>query len=369
MMRTIVLAVICVLIGSSLTDARRLRRSADLALTVDPSTVFQNETAEVTISCQPPELDDVFQVMLIFLNYRGADDLSSSPFVQQNSKGSRILASGNITDRLTAEGNVQGVDEEGPSFLTVTISEPEASDSGHFSCRFVYLDTSFDVKQLTAEKEFTVIPPNVTEVVEIVPEPETTTAFFVEEEEEVCNCSTIREEIDDLRNTLVVENAELKALLREKAAVVPAPVVVTGSGVDASCQASFSARLSVRGIPMVDGSTIPFNQAVSNKGGKFNPGSGVFTAPCDGQYFFSLTIRSYQWMDRGKVEGAIVANGVSQARTNVFLDHDSQHYESAGATAVVTLSAGQEVKVIVSTTSSGQILGGEYSVFSGFFLF
>ena len=48
----------------------------------------------------------------------------------------------------------------------------------------------------------TVQQPNVTEVLEILPVPvivEPVEVFQVEEVEEVCNCSTIKEEIDELR--------------------------------------------------------------------------------------------------------------------------------------------------------------------------
>lgn len=58
-----------------------------------------------------------------------------------------------------------------------------------------------------------------------------------------------------------------------------------------------------------------------------------------------------------------------QVRTSVFIDTAIDNYQSASNGVVLTLKKGQEVKVVVDTTSAGEFVGAEYSVFSGFFLF
>lgn len=357
--------VLCLLIAATLTQAARLRRSAALELTASPGDAVETETGEVVVSCQPPALDDLYLAIVLFISHKGADG-GSSLIAQVLPSGPAIMATGNITQRLSAEGSL-----EEPVALTVTLSEPQVSDSGDYSCRFVYMDNEFNINTMTADTALNVEAPNVTvPVVEMVVEPEVVIPVEVFEEEEICNCSTIRaelqEEINEIKDSLLIQKAELRALMAQKPVVAP---VITAAGVDVRCQASFSVRLSARGIPLEDGSRIPFNQAISNNGDNFNTGSNVFVAPCDGQYYFSLTLRSYQYMDSGSVEAAIVVGDVSKARTNVFIDYSRAHYETAGVSTVLSLSEGDEVKAVVSTNSMGQVMGGEYSVFSGFYLF
>ncbi|CAG5114793.1 unnamed protein product, partial [Candidula unifasciata] len=126
------------------------------------------------------------------------------------------------------------------------------------------------------------------------------------------------------------------------------------------CRVSFSARFAKRNGYAIRDEEI---------GGAYDSSTGVFSAPCDGQYFVTASLRSHQAMDSGYVEGVIAVDKEPKARTSVFIDAPVDNIQSATNGVVLTLRSGQKVAVVVKTTSSGEIIGEDYSVFSGFFLF
>ncbi|XP_062582149.1 uncharacterized protein LOC134243929 [Saccostrea cucullata] len=80
-----------------------------------------------------------------------------------------------------------------------------------------------------------------------------------------------------------------------------------------------------------------FPSVISNVGGGYNPSTGIFTAPTDGNYIFFLTVVEYQ-KQYSKVD--IVMNGVSKVRT---MGHSDASYQTGVNMVFLQLQQGDAV--------------------------
>lgn len=94
-----------------------------------------------------------------------------------------------------------------------------------------------------------------------------------------------------------------------------------------------------------------------NEGNGFLQHSGVFVAPVDGLYVFSISL-----MSRGKeVQASIIKNGQSYART-----FSNESFSQGSVSATMKLQAGDEVYVRCDHPSDTVINGNGFSSFTGF---
>jgi len=118
------------------------------------------------------------------------------------------------------------------------------------------------------------------------------------------------------------------------------------------------------------GHVIIFNKITTNQGAAYDGSSGTFTAPVNGVYVFSLTIRLYGYSGytyQGTFQ--LMVNGAVQL--SLYPDTHSQHgrFSSASGTAVLTLDKGDTVHVVSKETKNYIEGNDDYSsYFSGFLL-
>ncbi|PVD36497.1 hypothetical protein C0Q70_03481 [Pomacea canaliculata] len=301
-----------------------------------PQTVINGTTETLEITCRPPPVDEVVN-LIVLLHLEKADETSAERLVSQRGFDTVL----HVTDnRTSAEGQLQG---EGGAFLSLKIISPVEEDTGIYQCRFVYLSLqTFEVKFVN--KNISVA----------FAEPDEEVPASLPEISDECSCDDVWVEVKNLRDTLITENRELKQQLRSY---------------DDSCRVSFSAQFGSRtGNKFFSNGIIRFDTAVSNKGNAYDITNGAFIAPCDGQYFFQLTLNTNQQGDSGYVDGVIEVNNTGKARTSVFTQDLSAHHEQATTGVVVTLKKNDAVQARIQTNSAGEIYGQVWSVFSGFYI-
>lgn len=306
----------------------------DISFRASPPVAVTTLNDDVTLSCRiPASVSDVYSALLVKI-----EKVDGEAFTVFKTTGQLKI---NADNRTEAEGSLHGANGEGGStVLTVKILEPVESDSGTYKCSLVYLDKNLNVKT-----PYTLVNLNVSAVPVAVhvPQPEMTPS---------CDCDDIWTEINNIKASLTAGGTA---------------VVAAGPAPAGQCQVSFAARFSSN-IDITDDDTAIFDTITSNKGGAYDVTTGEFTAPCNGQYYFSVVLRSEQDLDAGYVDGVIMVDDAAAARTSVFADSPIYNMQQAATGSVVTLTQGQKVKVVVQTTSTGNFVGEEYSVFSGFFI-
>ena len=129
----------------------------------------------------------------------------------------------------------------------------------------------------------------------------------------------------------------------------------------------FFAMVSVTLNNVPQNSTIVFDQAITNKGGAYNTGSGEFTASVAGAYVFSWTVLNN---DKRFTNAALFHNekyiAVAQADTRIF-----SMGASGSNTAVLDLKIGDTVHVAVwkgGVAYDHQVAGKGHSTFSGWLI-
>lgn len=309
----------------------------ELQFFAEPSNVVNDTTDSLEITCKAPGI--LADVNLIILMQVDQVDGNKSTTIASRRMGSKDGTVVLVEDeRKTAEGELNGGKT---AYITVTIASPVKEDTGVYRCRFAYLDMSvfkFNLLEETVNVTFT-------EPDEPTPEP-----VAVGD----CSCDQVWVEVKNLRETLIAENTELKNQLMSY---------------DDSCRVSFTAKLEGRlGPQFRSNGLVVFDTVTSNKGEAYDGEKGIFTAPCNGQYFIRLTMRTHQTLDAGYVDGALEVNGDEVARTSVFTEDQRDHYEQASNGLVLTLKKGDEVQVRVQTNSGGRIFGDVFSFFTGFFI-
>lgn len=307
----------------------------ELQLMAVPANVVNGTTESLKITCKPPRLDENLD-FIVLLHVEKSDGDATNPVATQRGQETLLHVKDN---RTSAEGNLRG---EAGAFLTIEITGPKFDDTGVYQCRFAYLNMmTFAVNVLKKDINVTFTEPD-----EPTPPPPA--------EPMPCSCDQVWAEVKSLREMLIAENRKLKSQLMSH---------------DDKCRVSFSAKFGKKtGVNFRSNQVARFDAVVSNKGGAYDKSSGAFKAPCAGQYFFQLAMRTHQQSDSGYVEGAIEVNGEERARTSVFTQYAQDNYEQATNGVVLTLKEGDKVHVRVQTNSRGEYYGDTYTLFSGFFL-
>ncbi|XP_013085021.2 uncharacterized protein LOC106069827 [Biomphalaria glabrata] len=353
---SIFLCIVCLCLALSLSEGRRHRREASLNFKSTPKLVVEGVTQELKLECNTPSsLTDVFIPIVIRIEKTDVNASSTDSIATQILSRDLVAVE---DSRIRAEGKLQSKSEE-VSSLVIQIEKPQVNDSGKYTCTFDYLDFKFQTRTLTKSA-------NVT-VVEIAP------VSLLPVPDEQCDCKDIWVEINKIKesNSKDIELLKLNIQALEKSSQVGGAVIASPQEVsDDSCKAAFSARFARRdGNPIVSESVIVFDAVTTNKGEAYDVKSGEFTAPCSGQYFFTVTLRTHQDLDSGYVDGVLQVDGQELARTSVHLDAPIENMETSTNGLVVKLEKGQKISVVTKTTSSGSFIGESYSIFSGFFLF
>ena len=132
-------------------------------------------------------------------------------------------------------------------------------------------------------------------------------------------------------------------------------------------QVMFHARLSSN-KEYPTGTTITFDEVVTNLGGQYAPGVGVFQCPVDGYYVFSVSFHSYRNRSRGAI---MKAAAMPQDRPLTSVDsggpsgvHSSTAYACCRASETVFVRALEYTNQYVAAN-----LYGSQSTFSGFLLY
>lgn len=108
-----------------------------------------------------------------------------------------------------------------------------------------------------------------------------------------------------------------------------------------------------------------FERDTTNIDNRYSLRSGHFLAPYDGLYFFTVTIVA---MPDKFIETQIVHNG--NPICNIYSGAGGGYYGAGTNSVVVSLTSGDDVYVGVrgGQHSSGIVIDGPYSRFTGFFL-
>ena len=135
-------------------------------------------------------------------------------------------------------------------------------------------------------------------------------------------------------------------------------------------QIAFYATLTRDVYPTSARQVIFFDKITTNQGGAYDGSSGTFTAPVNGVYVFSLTIRLFGYSSytyQGTFQ--LMVNGA--AYLSLYPDTHSQdrQFSSSSGTAVLTLEKGDTVHVVSKETKKFIEGDSSYSsYFSGFLL-
>ena len=105
---------------------------------------------------------------------------------------------------------------------------------------------------------------------------------------------------------------------------------------DLKKKVAFTARVT-SGSSTWNSGTLIFPVAINNIGGGYNPSTGIFTAPTDGQYVFYVTVVEY---NKQHSEVDIVLNGLSKVRT---LGHSDASFQTGANMVVLRLQQGDTV--------------------------
>ncbi|KAH9508500.1 hypothetical protein Btru_055366 [Bulinus truncatus] len=339
MRKQAIVFIVCLALALPFTQGRRRRREDKPKLTLksSPKLAVEGVTPELKIECHTPQsLHDLMFSFVISLEREDGND-TSTRIAYLGPAGLQSLND----SRVKAEGKIQ-TSEEGSSYLVVRIEQPVVNDTATYTCKFVYLSRGLLPHILTGKVEVT-----VTEVAPV--------NYVPVSSEEQCGCNDVWNEINKIKETLVKDNQLLRSSLQ---------------AYDETCKVTFSARFGEKdGNPITAEEVIVFNTAPNNKGGAYDTRTGEFTAPCSGQYFFTVTLRTYQDLDSGYVDGVLQVDNQELARTSTHSNEPRDYYATSSNGLVVSLQKGQKVSVVTRTTSSGAFIGEAYSIFSGFFLY
>ncbi|WAR31576.1 HIP-like protein [Mya arenaria] len=110
------------------------------------------------------------------------------------------------------------------------------------------------------------------------------------------------------------------------------------------------------------GQTLVFDSVITDVGGGYNPGTGVFTAPADGLYEISIAVMVKMSSSAKKAEFNLRKN--DSIVMWFIVNANDIVYETTSGTGLLSLQVGDTVRVTCYT--SGQYIHGSYTFFSGF---
>ncbi|KAL4239189.1 hypothetical protein ACF0H5_000006 [Mactra antiquata] len=157
---------------------------------------------------------------------------------------------------------------------------------------------------------------------------------------------------------LVQAESMEKSSFRERRLQLPVPT--QGPKMNVAFHATISQDIKAF---LTHGQKIIFDLVNLNIGGYFEKTTGIFTAPINGLYLFSVTITSYE--SNNKV--FLTRNGFPYGQIEVHPSSiDSSQYDQASLTAAMQLNAGDLISVIHSSTYQlVTYVGGQQSSFTG----
>lgn len=311
-----------------------LCQGADVKLLTSGRVNLTDSTVQV--KCQVNKVPNS-NTILILLQIDRLTDNGATPIASQRGSGVVLQPGVNGTGTLNS---VDGAKLEVSLPLT---DDPETVKEATFRCRFGYLNMEHDF-------QFHLVHDNVT--VSLIEPAEPTPPPLLALGD--CACDQVWAEVKSLRETLIAQNVALKKQL---------------TAYDDACRVSFTAKLKeAKNTGFHSNRHVKFDAVISNKGEAYNVTTGSFEAPCSGQYYFRVSLRTQQEFDSGHVDAAIEVDDVEVARTSVFTSDRVDHYEQASNGLVLTLTQGAQVRVRIQTNSQGRIYGDGYSIFSGFFI-
>ncbi|XP_061195794.1 uncharacterized protein LOC133204028 [Saccostrea echinata] len=88
--------------------------------------------------------------------------------------------------------------------------------------------------------------------------------------------------------------------------------------------------------------TLVYDKVINNVGGGYNPNTGIFTAPVEGNYVFYVTIQSYK---NNAIYVDIVLNGSSKVRSIAFPNWPHEQYDTGTNLVTLQLQKGDAVWV------------------------
>ncbi|XP_052787744.1 complement C1q-like protein 4 isoform X2 [Mya arenaria] len=121
------------------------------------------------------------------------------------------------------------------------------------------------------------------------------------------------------------------------------------------------ARVSSAFISSI-GQTLVFDDVFTDVGGGYNPGTGVFNAPVDGLYVFSITVMVQ--MSSSAAIALFVLKKNDDAVMWLYVNENYTVTEMASGTGLLSLKVGDTVRV--TSDPSGRHIYGSYTFFSGF---
>ncbi|XP_062587013.1 multimerin-2-like [Saccostrea cucullata] len=111
--------------------------------------------------------------------------------------------------------------------------------------------------------------------------------------------------------------------------------------VDLSRRVAFTAGVTSDSRSWNSG-TLVYNKVINNVGGGYNPNTGIFTAPVEGDYVFYVSIQSY---GSYSIRVDIVLNGSSKVRAMAYATNSDDQYETGTNLVTLRLQQGDTVWV------------------------
>ncbi|XP_052788681.1 uncharacterized protein LOC128223440 [Mya arenaria] len=126
---------------------------------------------------------------------------------------------------------------------------------------------------------------------------------------------------------------------------------------------AFFATLSTSFTTSTFSQTLVFEKVVTDVGGGYNPGTGVFTAPVDGLYVFSTSVMVD--LSTSTTDAKIRINKNGSKVVYLYFNDSDGNFETVSGTVILSMQVGDTVNVDCDN-SERSILGAQYTFFSGF---